>query len=133
MSIIYWQYTIVFISSGMVFLSSYYAAYPERLIDTLPRISAQPIAKYGDIFIRVLLGVSLVSAANVAIYPMLFSILGYCSIFAGVSIVILGQRKIEFIIRSISNFVPVWGIRVICGLGAVFFGFLVYATNIQIF
>lgn len=129
----FWQYSIIFISLGMVFLSFYCMAYPDRLIDTLPKLSKQPIATYCDIFVRVLLVVSLVFAAKAAIYPMLFSVLGYFSIIAALSIVILGRRKIELIVCYISNVLPVWFVRLICGLGALFFSFLVYATNIQTF
>ena len=124
---------IVSISFAMVCLSLYSMCYPNVLVEIMPRISAFPLAKYGDISIRVMLGVSLVLYANESLYPSFFLVLGWISIIAAAFVLLLGNRKIAVIIRFTSESIPIWGIRLVCGLGVLFFMFIIYATNVSFF
>ena len=77
-----WQLTIVMIAFGMVLLSAFCVLFPQKLIHGMPHLVNSKLAKYSDITIRIFLGISLVLSAETAIFPLIFTILGYLSLVA---------------------------------------------------
>ena len=126
------QMLVILISLAMVVLSIACLIFPKKLVSSMNMLSSIPAIKYGDIFIRGILGVSLIFSATDSLYPVLFYVLGVASCLAALSLLVIDNNKIEIIVKVISKYVPTWGIRSVCGFGAGFFGFIIYATNISL-
>jgi len=121
-----WQLIIVIISFGMVLLSVFCLVFPQKLIYGMPHLVNLKLAKYSDIAIRMCLGISLVLSAEAAIIPLIFTVIGYLSIAAALAIPILGTRKVEFIIKYITDILPVWTVRLVCAFSVFLFAFLIH-------
>jgi len=92
----------------------------------MPHLVNLKLAKYSDIAIRMCLGISLVLSAEAAIIPLIFTVIGYLSIAAALAIPILGTRKVEFIIKYITDILPVWTVRLVCAFSVFLFAFLIH-------
>ena len=114
------------ISFGMVLLSIYCVIFPQKLILGMPHLANSKLARYSDITIRMFLGISLVLSAETAIIPLIFTALGYLSMVAALAIPVLGTSKVEFIIKYITDILPVWTVRLVCVFSIFLFAFLIY-------
>lgn len=121
-----WQLIIFIIAFGMVLLSAFCAVFPHKLINGMPFLVNSKLARYSDIVIRILFGGALVLSAEKAIIPLIFTILGYLSLVAASTIIILGSSKVEAIVNYITNIFPVWTVRTVCALSVFLFAFLIY-------
>ena len=121
-----WQLIIVMIAFGMVLLSAFCVIFPQKLIHGMPHLVNSKLAKYSDITIRIFLGISLVLSAETAIFPLLFTILGYLSLVAVIAIIVLGTSKLEAIIKYITDILPVWAVRLVCAFSVFLFAFLIH-------
>jgi len=92
----------------------------------MPHLVNSKLAKYSDITIRIFLGISLVLSAETAIFPLLFTILGYLSLVAVIAIIVLGTSKLEAIIKYITDILPVWAVRLVCAFSVFLFAFLIH-------
>jgi hypothetical protein len=121
-----WQLLIIIISFGMVLLSIFCVIAPQKLIHGMPHLINSKLAKYSDITIRFFLGISLVLSAETAIFPLIFTLLGYLSLVAVLALMILGTSKVEFIIKYITDILPVWAVRLVCVFSVFLFAFLIH-------
>ena len=110
----------------MALLSAFCVLFPQKLIDIMPHLADSKLAKYSDITIRVFLGISLILSAETAIIPIIFTIFGYLSLVAVIAIVVLGNSKVEAIVRYISNIFPIWAVRLVCMFSVFLFAFLIH-------
>ena len=92
----------------------------------MPHLVNLKLARYSDIIIRIFLGVSLVLSAETAIFPLIFTIFGYLSMVAVIAIMVLGASKLEFIIKYITDILPVWTVRLVCVFSVFLFAFLIH-------
>ena len=120
---------IVLIASGMVLLSALCVLFPQKLVDGMPYLVNSKLAKYGDIIIRILLGVSLILSADTARFPLIFTIFGYLSLAAVLAIMLLGARKVERLIKYMAGRLPIWAVRLVCVFSVFLFVFLVYGIE----
>jgi len=121
-----WQLIIVIIGFAMVLLSAFCVIFPQKLIHGMPHLVKSKLAKYSDITVRVSLGISLVLSAETAIFPLVFTLFGYLSLVAVIVIMILGTRKLETIIKKITDILPVWAVRLVCAFSILLFAFLIH-------
>jgi hypothetical protein len=121
-----WQITIVLIAFGMVLLSMFCVLFPTKLVESMPYLVTSKVARYSDIAVRVMLGVSLILSANTAKYPLIFSFVGYLSIAAVLALVILSDRKLESIVNYLGEKLPIWTVRLVCIFSALGFAFIIY-------
>ena len=121
-----WQLIIVMIAFGMVLVSAFGVLFPQKLIHRMPYLVNLKLAKYSDITVRIFLGISLVLSAGTAIFPLIFTILGYLSLVAVIVIMVLGTRKLEAIIIYITDILPVWSVRLVCAFSVFLFSFLIH-------
>ena len=124
-----WQFIIFIIAFAMALLSALCVLFPQRLIDVMPHLIGSKLAKYSDITIRVFLGISLILSAETAIFPLIFTIFGYLSLAAVIAIMVLGNRKVEAIVKYISNIFPIWAVRFVCMFSVFLFAFLIYSIG----
>ena len=120
------QLIIVMISFAMVLLSLFCVIFPQKLILGMPHLVNSKLARYSDIIIRMFLGISLVLSAETAIFPLIFAIFGYISMVAALAIMVLGTSKVEFIIKYITDILPVWTVRLVCAFSVFLFAFLIH-------
>jgi hypothetical protein len=113
------------ISFGMVLISVFCVIFPQKLILGMPHLVNSKLARYSDIAIRMFLGISLVLSAEAAIIPLIFTIFGYLSMAAALAIPVLGTNKAEFIIKYITDILPVWTVRLVCAFSVFLFAFLI--------
>ncbi|RDX35746.1 hypothetical protein DZA50_06085 [Kangiella sp. HD9-110m-PIT-SAG07] len=121
-----WQIIIVLIAFGMVLLSVFCVLFPKKLVESMPYLVTSKVARYSDVAVRVMLGVSLILSANTAKYPLVFSFVGYLSIAAVLAIVILNDRKLESIVKYLGEKLPIWTVRLVCIFSTLGFAFLIY-------
>lgn len=110
----------------MVLLSAICVLFPQKLVDGMPYLVNSKIARYGDVAVRVMLGVSLILSSSAATFPLVFSIVGYLSLAAAIAIVVLGNRKIESIVKYIGEKLPTWTVRLVCAFSVLGFSFIIY-------
>lgn len=120
-----WQLIIILISFGMVLLSVFCIYSPQRLIDWMPLLIKSKLAKYTDITIRFLLGISLILSADSAIFPLFFTTLGYLSLVAVIIIIFVGTDKLETLIKHLTGIFPVWVVQLVCLFSVFLFAFLI--------
>jgi hypothetical protein len=121
-----WQIIIIVICSGMVLLSAMCVFFPQKLVDGMPYLVNSKLARYSDVAVRLMLGISLVLSSNAATFPLVFSIVGYLSLVAVIAVVALGNRKIENIVKYIGEKLPIWVVRLVCIFSVLGFSFLIY-------
>ena len=121
-----WQLIIVVIGSAMVMLSACCVLFPQQLIDTMQQLVNSRLAKYSDIAIRILLGVSLILSAPTATIPLIFTVFGYLSLLAVIAIFILGTSKLDTIIKYLTSILPIWAVRLVCSFSVLLFSLLIY-------
>ncbi|NRA84330.1 MAG: hypothetical protein HRU22_11355 [Gammaproteobacteria bacterium] len=121
-----WQLIIVVIGSAMVILSACCVLFPQQLIDTMQQLVNSRLAKYSDIAIRILLGVSLILSAPTATIPLIFTVFGYLSLLAVIAMLILGTSKLDTIIKYLTSILPLWAVRLVCAFSVLLFSLLIY-------
>ena len=120
-----WQIIIALLALAMVLLSAICVVYPQKLIDTMPYLVNSKLAKYSDLTIRILLGISLILSAKTAIYPLVFTVFGYISLVAVLAIMCLSTERLASIIKTMTDVLPVWAVRLVCTFSMLFFGLLI--------
>jgi chemotaxis receptor (MCP) glutamine deamidase CheD len=110
----------------MVLLSAMCVFFPQKLVVGMPYLANSKLARYSDIAVRLMLGISLILSSNAAKFPLVFSIVGYLSLVAVIAIVALGNRKIESIVKYIGDKLPILVVRLVCIFSALGFSFLIY-------
>ena len=121
-----WQLIIVMIAGGMVLLSAFCALFPQKLINGMPYLANSKLARYGDLTIRLFLGISLIFSSESAIFPSVFTIVGYLSLMAIIAIIFLGTTKVEAIVNYITDILPIWSVRIVCVFSVILFAFLIH-------
>lgn len=110
----------------MILLSVLSVLLPQQLIKQMPLFVNSKMAKYSDIAIRLLLGISLIMSASTAVYPIVFTVFGYVSLMAVAAILMLGTRKLAHLINYIAGIFPVWTVRFLCSFSIILFTFLIF-------
>ena len=121
-----WQLIIFIIALGMTLLSAFCVLFPQKLIDIMPRLIDSKLAKFSDVTIRVLLGISLILSSKTAIFPIIFTVFGYLSLAAAIVIIVMGNNKVEAIVKYISDMFSIWTVRLFCLFSVLLFAFLIH-------
>ena len=121
-----WQLIIVIIAFSMVLLSAFCVFNPQKLIDLMPSLVNSKLAKYSVITIRLFLGVSLLLSAKTAIFPLIFTVLGYLSLMAVITMIFLGTARLAAIIKYVIDVFPIWDVRLVCVFSVFLFAFLIH-------
>jgi hypothetical protein len=121
-----WQLIIILISFGMVLLSVFCTHYPQKLIDWMPLLIKSKLAKYTDISIRLLLGISLILSAETAIFPAVFLVFGYLSLVAVLIIMVVGTVKLETLIKYLTGMFSVNSVKIVCLFSVFLFAFIIF-------
>ncbi len=110
----------------MTLLSAFCVLFPQKLIDIMPRLIDSKLAKFSDVTIRVLLGISLILSSKTAIFPIIFTVFGYLSLAAAIVIIVMGNNKVEAIVKYISDMFSIWTVRLFCLFSVLLFAFLIH-------
>ena len=121
-----WQSIIILISFGMVLLSAFCILFPQKLIDWMPVLIKSKLAKYTDLSIRFLLGISLILSADTAIFPIFFLCFGYLSLAAVLLIMVVGTVRLEFLIRYLTGILSVLAVKLVCLFSVFLFAFIIF-------
>ena len=74
-----------------------------------------------------MLGAVLLTAAQVAKFPMTFTVIGWIAIFAAIGLLIMGQGRMRKFVDSVARW-PEAMVRVWLAFGLAFGAFLVYGA-----
>ncbi|MBU2883920.1 hypothetical protein KO525_12065 [Psychrosphaera sp. B3R10] len=121
-----WQSIIILISIGMVLLSAFCFHSPQKLIDWMPILIKSKLAKYTDLLIRFLLGISLILSADTAHFPIFFACFGYLSLAAVLLILVVGTDKLEGLIRYLTGIFTVFAVKLVCFFSVLLFAFMIF-------
>jgi len=121
-----WQSIIILISIGMVLLSAFCILFPQKLIEWMPILIKSKLAKYTDLSIRFLLGISLILSADTAIFPIFFLCFGYLSLAAVLLITVVGTERLEFLIRYLTGILSVLAVKLVCLFSVFLFAFIIF-------
>jgi hypothetical protein len=121
-----WQSIIILISIGMVLLSAFCILFPQKLIEWMPILIKSKLAKYTDLSIRFLLGISLILSADTAIFPIFFVCFGYLSLAAVLLITVVGTERLEFLIRYLTGILSVLAVKLVCLFSVFLFAFIIF-------
>ncbi|MBW8183989.1 hypothetical protein [Shewanella nanhaiensis] len=121
-----WQSIIILISFGMVLLSTFCIHSPQKLIDWMPLLIKSKLARYTDLSIRLLLGISLILSAETTTFPAIFLVLGCLSLTAVLIIMIASTHKLEALIKYLTVLLPIWAVRLVCLFSVFLFAFMIF-------
>jgi len=121
-----WQLIIILISFGMVLLSAFCIHSPQKLIDWMPLLIKSKLAKYTDLSIRLLLGISLILSAEIAVFPAFFVVFGYLSLTAVLIIMVASTNKLEALIKYLTVLLPIWTVKLVCLFSVFLFAFMIF-------
>jgi len=110
----------------MVLLSAFCILFPQKLIDWMPVLIKSKLAKYTDLSIRFLLGISLILSADTAISPIFFLCFGYLSLAAVLLIMVVGTVRLEFLIRYLTGILSVLAVKLVCLFSVFLFAFIIF-------
>jgi len=110
----------------MVLLSAFCILFPQKLIEWMPILIKSKLAKYTDLSIRFLLGISLILSADTAIFPIFFLCFGYLSLAAVLLITVVGTERLEFLIRYLTGILSVLAVKLVCLFSVFLFAFIIF-------
>ncbi|QBY05362.1 hypothetical protein E2K93_13690 [Thalassotalea sp. HSM 43] len=119
-----WQSVVWLICGAMIMLCAISAILPKVLLTLMPTLLNSTLARYADIAIRVLFGLSLLMSADLASYPTVFTLLGWLSLIAALLLLLLSQQRLQGIIKQIADNLSLSAVRMVCVFGVALFAFL---------
>jgi len=126
-----WQSIIILISLAMVLLSALCIHSPQKLIDWMPILIKSKWAKWIDLSIRLLLGISLILSADTAIFPIAFVLFGYLSLAAVLIIMVVGTPRLEALIKHLSGVFSALAVKLVCLFSVCLFSFMIFNVGVN--
>lgn len=102
---------------------------PQRLMQLVKSVMDKEWIIYVAVIVRLLLGLALIIAAPGSRFPLIFLILGWVAIVAGVTIAFMGRERLRRLANWLFKRFSPLGIRLWLLFAMVFGGFLIYGIS----
>lgn len=100
---------------------------PAQLMGLVKRVASNSAGLGFAVGVRIVMGAVLLTAAQVAKFPMTFTVIGWIAIIAAIGLLIMGQGRMRKLVESVSRWPEVM-VRVWLVLGLAFGAFLIYGA-----
>ena len=101
---------------------------PVSLIAAVRRVTRNPAGLGFAVGVRIVLGASLLTAAQVSDFPAAFTVLGWIAILAAIGLLILGRSRMSRLVAWVARW-PSGAIRAALVFGLLFGAFLIYGVR----
>jgi len=100
---------------------------PSQLMGLVKRVVSKPAGMGFAVGVRILMGAVLLTTAQVAKFPMTFTVIGWIAILAAIGLLIMGQGRMQKLVDSVARW-PTAMVRVWLVFGLAFGAFLIYGA-----
>ena len=121
------QVTILVLGFTIFVLSAWGMSSPISLVGMVTRVMDRRYGLYVAVIVRLILGAALIVGSPVSRFPVVFYVLGWVMIIAGVGLIVIGRERLRSVVAWIGQFSASM-VRLWLLFGVAFAGFLIYGA-----